>query len=118
MTAPSEDKREVLLEAGILLLAERPFSRISMHDIAERSGVTKPMVYYYFDNKEGFYRELALYVIRTIREQVRKSLKTDCPLRETLVRYAEYRFEYARENPALTKAILRLFTDENIMEYI
>jgi AcrR family transcriptional regulator len=118
MAAPTEDRREVLLEAGLNLLAEKPFSRITMNDIAEKSGVTKPMVYYYFESKEGFYRELAKFVIRNIREQVSRSLKTDCTLRETFVHYAEFRFEFARTNPKFTKAILRLFTDENAGEYI
>jgi AcrR family transcriptional regulator len=118
MGAPVEDRREELLEAGIDLLAERPFSRITMNDIAERSGVTKPMVYYYFESKEGFYRELARFVIRSIREETRKSLRTDCSLRETFVHYAEYRLQYARKKPVFTKAILRLFTDENVGEYI
>jgi AcrR family transcriptional regulator len=118
MISPGDDRREVLLEAGLDLLAERPFSRITMNDIAERSGVTKPMVYYYFESKEGFYRELARFVIRRIREEVRAMLRTDCSLRETFVHYARMRFEFARKKPMFTKAIHRLFTDENVGEYI
>ncbi len=118
MASAGDDKREALLEAGIDLLAERPFSRITMNDIAQRSGVTKPMIYYYFGSKEGFYRGLARFVISSVREEVMRALRTDCTLRETFEHYSRMRLEYARMNPRRTKAIHRLFSDENIGEYI
>jgi len=80
MAVTRDDKRSELLEAGIDLVSERPFSRITMDDIAKRSGVTKPMVYYYFGSKEGFYRELARYVIIVVRKFMSEELITDCSL--------------------------------------
>jgi len=118
MAVTRDDKRSELLEAGIDLVSERPFSRITMDDIAKRSGVTKPMVYYYFGSKEGFYRELARYVIIVVRKFMSEELITDCSLRESLESFVRIRLDFARNNPRFTKAIHTLFTDENVGEYI
>ncbi len=118
MAVTRDDKRSDLLEAGIDLVSERPFSRITMDDIARRSGVTKPMVYYYFGSKEGFYRELARYVISVARKFMIEELLTDCTLRESLENLVRIRLDFARNNPRFTKAIHTLFTDENVGEYI
>ena len=118
MAVARDDKRSDLLEAGIDLVSERPFSRITMDDIARRSGVTKPMVYYYFGSKEGFYRELARYVIIVVRKFMSEELSTDCTLRESLESLVRMRLNFAKNNPRFTKAIHTLFTDENVGEYI
>lgn len=118
MAVTRDDKRSELLEAGVDLVSERPFSRITMDDIAKRSGVTKPMVYYYFGSKEGFYRELARYVIIVVRKFMSEELITDCSLRESLESFVRIRLDFARNNPRFTKAIHTLFTDENVGEYI
>jgi AcrR family transcriptional regulator len=118
MAIARDDKRNDLLEAGIDLVSERPFSRITMDDIARRSGVTKPMVYYYFGSKEGFYRELARYVISVTRKFLSEGLRIDCSLRESLEHFVRMRLDFARRNPRFTRAIHTLFTDENVGEYI
>ena len=44
-----------MLEVATRLFAERGFNAVSMEEIAEEVGVTKPMLYAYFDSKEGLY---------------------------------------------------------------
>jgi TetR/AcrR family transcriptional regulator len=47
--------RAKILRAAISEFGERGFAAASTDDMAERSGVNKRMIYYYYGNKEGVY---------------------------------------------------------------
>ena len=42
-----------LLEAAVSLFAHKGYPATSTREIVEAAGVTKPMLYYYFQSKEG-----------------------------------------------------------------
>ena len=44
-----------MVEAASALFSEHGFGGVSMDDIAKASGITKPMLYAYFDSKEGLF---------------------------------------------------------------
>jgi AcrR family transcriptional regulator len=49
------EREEQTLEAARILFAERGFTAVTMDEIAAEVGVTKPLLYTYFGNKEGLY---------------------------------------------------------------
>ncbi len=110
----ADDKRTVLLEAGIDLLAEKTFSEVSMDQVAERSGLSKPMVYYYFGNKEGYFRALADHVMSLVTGMMRGLFSEEATLRENLRRYVELRMGFLHENPRMTRAFLNIMYDPNV----
>src|SRR6059058_3995935 len=50
---PRADREEQMLKAATRIFARRGYQDASMDDIAASCGVTKPMLYAYFDSKEG-----------------------------------------------------------------
>ena len=44
--------RDTIKKAAFLLMAEKGLDKVSMREIAEKVHVTKPVLYYYFKNKE------------------------------------------------------------------
>jgi AcrR family transcriptional regulator len=46
-----DERRQQLLEAGSALFAEHAFEEISMREIAEAAGISKPLLYHYFPSK-------------------------------------------------------------------
>lgn len=50
-----DDRMEQTLEAAHLLFAERGYASVTMDEIAAAVGVTKPLLYNYFGNKEQLY---------------------------------------------------------------
>lgn len=108
------DNREKLLGAGVELLSEKTFSEISMDQVAERSGVSKPMIYYYFNNKEGYYRALAEYLLKMARSVMQKLYDPSKTMRQNLVDYVRFRMDYVEENPGIANAFLSIITDPNI----
>ncbi|MFC1822479.1 TetR/AcrR family transcriptional regulator [Thermodesulfobacteriota bacterium] len=58
--------KKSLLESGISLFTEKGYASTSVREIVERAGVSKPVLYYYFKNKEGLFHAI---LNRTLREQ-------------------------------------------------
>lgn len=57
-----EERRTLILEAAERLFRQRPYSGVSISDIAEEAGVAKGLLHHYFASK----RELYLEVVRTV----------------------------------------------------
>ena len=52
------DARARLLKAATLLFAQKGYTATSVREIVEQAGVTKPVLYYYFRNKEGIFHAI------------------------------------------------------------
>jgi len=51
----SEDTREYIAKSATRLFSQQGFDGTSIRDIADAAGVTKPVIYYYFENKEDMF---------------------------------------------------------------
>ena len=52
-----DERRRQLLGAGAALFAEHAYEEISMRDIAQAAGVSKPLLYHYFPSKIDLFKE-------------------------------------------------------------
>jgi TetR/AcrR family transcriptional regulator len=50
--------RQKILDKGTELFARKGYAATTVREIVTAAGVTKPVLYYYFQNKEGLFREL------------------------------------------------------------
>ena len=50
--------RQRLLEGAAELFTQKGYAATTVREIVAAAGVTKPVLYYYFRNKEGIYLEL------------------------------------------------------------
>lgn len=108
------EKIEKLLEAGLLLLMENPPDKISMDDVAAKAGVTKPMVYYYFGSKLGFYNQLVEYVESSLQELLTNCIEPGIPFRELLRRIVLGRIEQLINRPEISNAVRIMVTSKTI----
>lgn len=72
-----------MLEAALDEFAARGFAGARVQDIAERAGVNKQLINYYFGSKEGLYRELQYSWL----EREATFADPDLALEDLLVRY-------------------------------
>ena len=49
----SEEKKEMIIMNFVSLVQEHGISKVTLSEVAERSGLTKSALYYYFDSKEA-----------------------------------------------------------------
>jgi AcrR family transcriptional regulator len=69
LTAQGQERKEQLLECAARLFAERGYADTRVIDIVRAAGVAKGLFYWYFENKEQLFRELA----EDIRLRLRRS---------------------------------------------
>lgn len=50
--------KQKILNIALELFSEKGFDSVGVQLLAEKSGITKPTLYYYFGNKEGVFKEL------------------------------------------------------------
>ncbi len=70
----SANVRQRLLDAALQLFSTKGYAATSVRELVEAAGVTKPVLYYYFKNKEGLYLALmgdALGYFFQVAEQAR-----------------------------------------------
>jgi len=53
--SPEPNARERLLVTAIGMFAEKGYAGTSVREIVEQAGVSKPVLYYYFQSKEGLF---------------------------------------------------------------
>jgi AcrR family transcriptional regulator len=94
---PRAQREEQILTAAEQVFAERGFHATSMDEVAERVGVTKPLIYEYFGSKEG----LLSACITRARTQLREatelswaSVGPDAPLSEVFEAGVRAFFEF------------------------
>ena len=69
LTAQGIERKQQLLEAAARLFAEQGYASTRVVDIVDAAGVAKGLFYWYFENKEQLFRELA----EEIRLRLRRS---------------------------------------------
>jgi AcrR family transcriptional regulator len=52
---PRAEREQRMLDAAEAVFGRESFQSASMEEIAQRSGITKALVYHYFESKEGLY---------------------------------------------------------------
>jgi AcrR family transcriptional regulator len=67
---PRAQREAEMIDAALALFTEHGFDGTSMDDIAERAGITKPLLYTYFESKEGLYLACIEHAARPMIEAV------------------------------------------------
>ena len=82
LTAQGMERKQQLLDRAAELFAERGYAETRVIDIVRAAGVAKGLFYWYFDNKEALFEELAESIRLSLRRTQRAVLDpTDPPLR-------------------------------------
>ena len=74
-----QQRRVQLLDVGRALFAERGFEATSIEQIAERAGVSKPVVYEHFGGKEGLYAVVVDREMQRLIERITGALEGNHP---------------------------------------
>ncbi len=94
-----EAVRDAIFNSAITLFSRRGFFATTIRDIVEQAGVTQPMVYYYFGNKE----QLFVYCVKELFKKFMKRyerIREAKTFRDFVHRYIEVGREIYSENPA------------------
>ncbi len=69
------DRRQEIVQAAKSLFSKKGYSSTSMDEIAEKVGITKASLYYFFESKERIFAEIIEEVLAEIRNYMAMELK-------------------------------------------
>ena len=101
--------RRTLLLAGINLFAEKGYASTSVREIVASAGVTKPVLYYYFRNKEGLFQAILDWAAEWQESILHEALQSPGTAFERIVYLYRRIYQGLMENIQLFKLINHLF---------
>lgn len=103
------DNRERILETALDLFYARGYDAVGVQEIAEKSGVTKPTLYYYFKSKYGLLEQLLKSRGEPFLEQLHAACAYRGDLRGTLCVAAGAVSDFAKREPRFALLLVALF---------
>lgn len=92
------DTKQKILDAAVDLISEKGYHNVAVREICERAGVTKPVLYYYFKDKEDVLAELIREGNRRFHDLIDKNIKPDDSFETQLEGLFHVYIRYAEEN--------------------
>ena len=108
---------EIILNVAAELAEEKGFENITLKELAEKLGVKPPSLYNHLSGLNELATSLAKFAIQKLENVVRNAAVGKSKS-EALVEIAHAYRKFAKENPELNKAILklRLIEDQELRE--
>src|SRR5512135_2137577 len=90
--------RQRLLEGATELFTRKGYASTTVREIVAAAGVSKPVLYYYFRNKEGIYLELMREAFGRVDDLLAASQDKKGSATERLLRLCDQTYSLFREN--------------------
>lgn len=105
-----DQRRAVLVEAAVAAIDEHG-ADASIAQIAAAAGVSKPVLYRYFADKDELHAAVGSWGAQQVLDHVIPPLLTDLPIRERVARGVDGYLEVIAEHPHLFQLVVRHRTD-------
>jgi AcrR family transcriptional regulator len=101
--------RQRLLTAATDLFTQRGYAATTVREIVGAAGVTKPVLYYYFQNKEGIYLELMRRAFTRLDELIAGSVGDRGSATQKLLRLCDRAYSLFMENVKLARVMYSIY---------
>ncbi len=101
--------RQRLLAAATDLFARKGYAATTVREIVDSARVTKPVLYYYFANKEGIYLELMRLTFSNVASLLDFSRGQKGSTREKLLRFCDQAFSLFMENIEAVRVMYAIY---------
>ncbi len=110
-------KARIFREA-VTLFSQKGYNGVSMRELSQRTGLSKPTIYYHFGNKEGIYKTLVETVLRFNTQLFEDIIREEMSYKEKMITLARLRFRQVTDYPELAKFFLVLFTQPEKLPFL
>lgn len=115
----SEEKQQPIIEAALKCFGRHGYKKASMGDIAQNSGVSKPMLFHYFGTKRDLYLYLSEYVRTVMIDAYKRSeINAYDDLFERIIAASRMKMGILEKYPDILKFIISMFeeTDDAVTD--
>ncbi len=113
----SNTKAKIFMTAA-RLFAERGYNGVSMREISEKTGLSKPAIYYHFGSKEGIYTALVDAGLHYQLEWFQKLIEKDEPILEKITEIVKARFRQVLDYPEFAKFFIVLHNSNEKLPFL
>ena len=100
--------KQRLIDAAIILFAEKGYASTSVKEIVARADVSKPVLYYYFGSKEGMFHAILDWASKRLEAVLAEALTISGTAMDRLLFLYQRIYQGQIENPDLFKMIHNL----------
>jgi AcrR family transcriptional regulator len=97
------------MDISLVLFAARGYDAVGIQEICEASGISKPTLYHYFQNKRGLLDSILDRDYAVFLTEIRKAADYQGDLPLTLERIPRVCFDFATRHPDFYRLILTLY---------
>ena len=96
---PRAERREQLIDVARGVFATRGFDATALEDVAEKAGISRPILYSHFGDKQGLFEAVIDREIANVEAVITESLAEPGEPRELVERGIRAFFTYVRDHP-------------------
>jgi AcrR family transcriptional regulator len=98
--------KEIIERQAITLFSEKGYDATSMREIAEAAGITKPVIYYYFKNKEHLCNHLISSGLEEFRQNLQRVSKAKSKSAlDQIIQMVDIHFDFCKRHIELMRFI-------------
>ena len=101
-----ESSKEKALDTARALFTEKGKDGVKMQEIADKAGINKGLLHYYFKSKDELFLEIFLNEVHLIYADINKILKSEISLDEKLAAIIDQYFNLLSEKPNLPTFVM------------
>jgi TetR/AcrR family transcriptional regulator len=107
----AEASKAAIIKHATILFSEKGYASASMDELAQRCGLNKAMVFYYFKNKKGLYAAVMTEVLDEIYQEIKREIETEVYAEDALRSFVQTYARYAYAHPYLPALLLKELSD-------
>jgi AcrR family transcriptional regulator len=114
----TKDTKGKIFRSAARLFAEKGYNGVSMREISERTGLSKPTIYYHFGNKEGIYTSLVSTSLNYNVEMFQEIQQKEVSIKQKIIELVKLRFRQVREYPDLAQFFVSLLSGTEKLPFL
>lgn len=99
MTKREENIEEQILEAAFAVFVEKGFNRSKMQDIADKAGISRTVLNYYFRSKDLLYQQSAKSIMQQALPNILRILNGDMEFEDKIKTFVDTYIDLSIKNP-------------------
>jgi len=103
-----KNARNTILDVAMKLFAKKGYAACTVREICQAAGITKPVLYYHFQNKEHLYQELMLDIFSQTRRNLLRLEKSGGSMRDRLKQFVSSEYSDTRRDPESVQLLFRM----------
>ena len=98
--------KEKIFMAASEIFEEKGYSGARMQEIADRAGINKALLHYYFRSKDQLFKAVFIVLLKKMFEKITSILREDLTFKEKIKKFLDEHIEFMIKNPKLPLFLL------------